>query len=177
MKQILLIFTVLMSLSADPGADFYALSFKTIRGETYSFEQLRGKKVLIVNTASNCGYTPQFKELEALHKEYGPGLVILGFPSNDFMGQDPGSNEAIQEFCEINYGVTFQMMEKSFVKSKKNRNEVYQWLTDKTKNGWNSKGPAWNFSKYLVDEQGKLIGHWPSRVKPNDPAILQFLKK
>ena len=76
MKQILLIFTVLMSLSADPGADFYALSFKTIRGETYSFEQLRGKKVLIVNTASNCGYTPQFKELEALHKEYGPGLVI-----------------------------------------------------------------------------------------------------
>ena len=156
---------------------FYALSFTTIQGETYSFEQLRGKKVLIVNTASNCGYTPQFKELEALHRKYAPQLVVLGFPSNDFMGQDPGSNEEIQEFCEINYGVTFQMMEKSFVRGKKKRNQVFQWLTDKSKNGWNSKGPAWKFTKYLIDEQGRLIGHWPSKVKPNDPSIVGLIEK
>jgi len=158
----------------EPAEDFYALSFKTIRGETFSFEQLRGKKVLLVNTASKCGFTPQFKELEALHKEYAPNLVILGFPSNDFMKQDPGTNEEILEFCEINYGVTFQMMEKSSVKGK-DQNPVFRWLSDKSKNGWNTSAPGWNFSKYLVDEKGRLIGFWPSKVKPNDPQILEML--
>ena len=154
--------------------NFYSLSFKTIHGEEFPFEQLRGKKVLLVNTASKCGFTPQFGELEALYREYAPGLVILGFPSNDFMNQDPGSNEEILEFCEINYGVTFQMMEKSYVKGKE-QNPVFRWLSDKKLNGWNNKSPGWNFTKYLVDEQGELIGYWPSKVKPNDPQILELL--
>jgi len=150
--------------------DFYELSFKTITGENYDFARLKGKKVLIVNTASKCGFTPQFKELEALNKEYAPGLVILGFPSNDFMNQDPGTNQEIKEFCEINYGVTFQMMDKSSVKGK-NINPVFKWLSDKSRNGWNDKAPGWNFAKYLIDEQGRLIGVWPSKTKPSDPEI------
>ncbi|MFA5444165.1 MAG: glutathione peroxidase [Bacteroidales bacterium] len=158
----------------DPPKNFYSLSFKTIRGEDFSFEQLRGKKVLLVNTASKCGFTPQFAELEALNQAYAPGLVILGFPSNDFMNQDPGSNEEILEFCEINYGVTFQMMDKSSVKGKQ-QNPVFRWLSDPSENGWNKKAPGWNFAKYLVDEQGRLIGYWPSKVRPNDPEILDLL--
>jgi len=158
----------------EPPKSFYDLSFKTIRGEDFSFEQLRGKKVLLVNTASKCGFTPQFAELEALNQAYAPGLIILGFPSNDFMKQDPGSNEEILEFCEINYGVTFQMMEKSSVKGK-DQNPVFRWLSDVSENGWNKKAPGWNFAKYLVDEQGRLIGYWPSKVKPNDPEILELL--
>jgi len=174
MKGFFLLITLFMTM---PAESFYDLSFKTIRGEEYSFEQLKGKKVLIVNTASRCGHTPQFRELEALHKKYSPNLVILGFPSNDYMQQDPGTNEEILEFCEINYGVTFQMMEKSSVRGKKRTNPVYQWLTDKSRNGWNGKGPAWNFAKYLIDEEGRLIGFWPSKIKPDDPAILEFLEK
>jgi glutathione peroxidase len=159
----------------DPPTSFYELSFKTIRGENFSFEQLRGKKVLLVNTASKCGFTPQFAALEELNQAYAPDLVILGFPSNDFLNQDPGTNEEIQEFCEINYGVTFQMMEKSSVKGK-DQNPVFRWLSDKKLNGWNNKSPGWNFAKYLLDEQGRLIGYWPSKVRPNDPEILELLK-
>jgi len=168
-----------VSLSAQtpvtPPVDFYSLSFKTINGETFNFEQLRGKKVLIVNTASKCGFTPQFKELEQLYQEYGASLVILGFPSNDFGAQDPGSNEEILEFCEQNYGVTFQMMDKSSVKGS-SKNKVHQWLTDKTKNGWNTQEPSWNFGKYLIDEKGLLLAFFPSKVKPTDKEITEKLK-
>ncbi|MDD2583427.1 MAG: glutathione peroxidase [Bacteroidales bacterium] len=158
-----------------PPVDFYSLSFKTIRGETYKFNQLKGKNVLIVNTASKCGFTPQFKELEQLHQEYGASLVVLGFPSNDFGAQDPGSNEEILSFCEENYGVTFQMMDKSSVKGAE-INKVYKWLTDKSKNGWNSKSPSWNFGKYLIDKKGRLISFFPSKVKPTDKKITEKLK-
>jgi glutathione peroxidase len=157
-----------------PPTSFYELSFKTITGENFKFDNLKGKKVLIVNTASKCGFTPQFKELEELNKQYGKDLIILGFPSNDFLGQDPGTNAEIKEFCEINYGVTFQMMDKSSVKGK-NKNLVYQWLSDKTKNGWNDSSPSWNFAKYMIDEQGRLIGFWPSKVKPMDNDIISKL--
>lgn len=158
-----------------PPVDFYSLSFKTIAGETYKFDQLKGKKVLIVNTASKCGYTPQFKELEALHEQYGTSLVILGFPSNDFGAQDPGSNDEILSFCELNYGVTFQMMDKSSVKGN-DKNKVHQWLSDKSKNGWNSQEPSWNFGKYLIDEKGRLLAFFPSKVKPTDKEITEKLK-
>lgn len=157
-----------------PSVDFYSLSFKTITGETFKFDQLKGKKVLIVNTASKCGFTPQFKDLEEMNKQYGKNLIIIGFPSNDFLGQDPGSNTEIKEFCELNYGVTFQMMDKSSVKGK-DKNPVYQWLSDKSKNGWNDNSPAWNFAKYLIDEQGRLVGFWPSKVKPMDKEIISKL--
>ncbi|MFA6334378.1 MAG: glutathione peroxidase [Bacteroidales bacterium] len=182
MKKISIIFAALFSFifgksasaqeqPVTPPVNFYGLSFKTITGDTFNFDQLKGKKVLIVNTASKCGFTPQFKDLEELNQQYGKDLVILGFPSNDFLEQDPGSNAEIKEFCELNYGVTFQMMEKSSVKGKE-INPVYQWLSDKNKNGWNEKVPAWNFAKYLIDEKGRLIGFWPSKVKPMDQEIV-----
>jgi glutathione peroxidase len=186
MKKINLIFTAVLSIlfgqrmaaqdsPVTPPVDFYSLSFKTITGEMFKFNQLKGKKVLIVNTASKCGFTPQFKDLEALSQQYGNSLVVLGFPSNDFMNQDPGTNEEIKSFCEVNYGVTFQMMDKSSVKGK-NKNNVFAWLTDKSKNGWNEKEPAWNFSKYLIDENGRLIGQFSSKVKPMDNEIISKLK-
>lgn len=158
-----------------PKEDFHKLSFKTITGEKFDFSTLKGKKVLIVNTASKCGYTPQFKELEELNVKYGNNLVILGFPSNDFMNQDPGSNDEILAFCEENYGVTFTMMDKSSVKGDK-KNNVFKWLTDKSKNGWNEKEPSWNFNKYLIDENGILIEHFASKVKPLSEEITSKLK-
>lgn len=160
----------------NPIVDFYSLSFNTITGETFKFDKLKGKKVLIVNTASKCGYTPQFKGLEELSKQYSESLVVIGFPSNDFGAQDPGSNSDIKTFCEENYGVTFMMMEKSSVKGS-GKNVVHQWLTDKSKNGWNTNEPSWNFGKYLIDEKGKLIAFYPSKVKPMDPEIILNLKK
>jgi glutathione peroxidase len=158
-----------------PPSDFYSLTFKTITGEAYKFDQLKGKKVLIVNTASKCGYTPQFEDLEQMSQQYKGKLVILGFPSNDFGAQDPGSNEQIKEFCEMNYGVSFTMMEKSSVKGAA-KNNIYKWLSDKAKNGWNSTEPSWNFGKYLIDEKGRLVGFYPSKVKPMDPEITANLK-
>lgn len=158
-----------------PPVDFYSLSFKTITGDSFKFDKLKGKKVLIVNTASKCGYTPQFKDLEELSSQYKDNLVVIGFPSNDFGAQDPGSNQDIKEFCESNYGVTFMMMEKSSVKGAE-KNRVYQWLSDKSKNGWNSTEPSWNFGKYLIDEKGRLIGFFPSKVKPMDNEIISKLK-
>ena len=158
-----------------PPVDFYTLSFKTITGEVFKFDNLKGKKVLIVNTASKCGYTPQFKDLEELSKQYKEKLIVIGFPSNDFGAQDPGSNSEIKEFCELNYGVTFMMMDKSSVKGA-NKNPVHQWLTDKNKNGWNTIEPSWNFGKYLIDEKGRLIAFYPSKVKPMDQEILNNLK-
>lgn len=155
--------------------DFYKFSFTTIDGEKYDFSSLKGKYVLIVNTASKCGYTPQFEELEKLSKEFGDRLVVLGFPSNDFGGQDPGSNSEIKEFCQLNYGVSFTMMEKSKVKGD-DKNSVYKWLTNKTQNGVNDKEPSWNFCKYLIDDKGKLISFFPSKVKPYDEQITGYLK-
>ncbi len=157
-----------------PPVDFYSLSFKTIDGEVFKFSQLKGKKVLIVNTASKCGYTPQFKELEQLNKEYAGKLVIIGFPSNEFGAQDPGSNQEILDFCQTNYGVTFLMMEKSDVKGP-DKNRVYSWLTTKNKNGWNTTEPSWNFGKYLIDEKGRLVSFFPSKVKPMSKEITSLL--
>jgi glutathione peroxidase len=179
------IFIVLISLfmvsiseaqqPVNPPVDFYTLSFKDITGELFHFKNLKGKKVLIVNTASKCGYTPQFAGLEELHQNYGPNLVVLGFPSNDFGSQDPGSNSEILSFCEENYGVTFRMMEKSSVKGSE-RNAVFRWLSDKARNGWNDVQPSWNFGKYLIDEKGRLVAFFPSKVKPTDSKIVDILK-
>ena len=110
-----------------------------------------------------------------MSKQYKDKLVVIGFPSNDFGAQDPGSNSEIKEFCELNYGVTFMMMDKSSVKGA-NKNPVHQWLTDKSKNGWNTIEPSWNFGKYFIDEKGRLIAFYPSKVKPMDQEILNNLK-
>ena len=148
---------------------FYSLQATTNAGQVIEFEKYRGKKVLLVNLASRCGFTPQYAELEKLH-EQNKGITILGFPSNNFGGQEPGSDEEIAEFCKINYGVTFQLFKKGDVKGI-HRQPVYEWLTDDKKNGWNREEPQWNFYKYLVDEAGNLSGVFSSSVSPLDIPI------
>lgn len=153
----------------------YEIKLKTIDGKEVTLEQYKGKKILIVNTASECGYTPQYKELEELHKKYKDKLVVLGFPANDFGGQEPGTNKDIATFCERNYGVTFQLFEKIPVTGA-NKHPLYQWLTDKNKNGWNTEAPNWNFCKYLIDEKGELVKFFSSAVKPMSDEITGALK-
>lgn len=148
---------------------------ETLDGGTLDFATLRGKKVLIVNTASECGFTPQYKKLQALYARYQDKLVILGFPSNDFGQQEPGSNKEIHAFCEKNYGVTFPMMAKVPVTGK-DMSPVFQFLTDKKKNGFSDAEVKWNFQKFLIDEGGHLVKVLPSKVEPDDPQIKEWLK-
>ena len=146
--------------------DFYSLKAIQNNGEEISFEKFRNKKVLIVNLASLCGFTPQYEELQKLY-EQAEGLVILGFPANNFGTQEPGSDEEISNFCKVNYGVTFPLFKKADVKGNE-KQPVYQWLSDKNKNGWNDIEPKWNFYKYLVDENGNLQKVFSSSVSPMD---------
>ncbi|MBK8712826.1 MAG: glutathione peroxidase [Niastella sp.] len=156
---------IIKSTSMAPES-FYLLNAVLIHGETFSFESLKGKKVLLVNTASDCGYTPQYKGLEQLHQQEKDRLVIIGFPSNDFGEQEKGSNNEIGNFCEKNFGVTFLLTQKSIVKKMSGQDPVYKWLTDETKNGWNDVAPSWNFCKYLVNEEGNLTHFFESGIEP-----------
>ena len=153
-----------------PAMSFHDFKVNTLDGKTFDFASLKGKKVLVVNTASECGYTPQYKGLQELQDKYKDKLVVVGFPCNDFGGQEPGSAGDIKAFCEKNYGVTFPMMEKVAVKGA-STHPVYQWLTDPAKNGWNSEKPNWNFCKYLISEDGKLLNFFGSAVKPLSEEI------
>ena len=144
--------------------NFYDLKMNLSVGYEISFERYREKKLLIVNVASKCGYTPQYTSLEKLYKSES-NLEILGFPSNDFGNQEPGEDKEIADFCELNFGVSFPLFQKSHVKGKY-KNPVFDWLTDKTKNGWNDLEPNWNFYKYLVNEEGDLISVASSSVEP-----------
>ena len=148
----------------------YDFKMKSIDGQEIDFSKYKGKKVLIVNTASECGYTPQYAELEELNKKYGDKLVILGFPANNFGGQEPGNNKDIASFCQKNYGVSFQLFEKVSVTGT-DACELYKWLSTKELNGWNSQAPKWNFNKYLIDEKGQLVKYFPSSVKPMSKEI------
>ena len=154
---------------------FHSLKMESIDGQEVDFSQYKGKKVLIVNTASECGYTPQYAQLEELHQQYGDQVVVLGFPCNDFCGQEPGSEADIAKFCTKNYGVTFQMFTKITVKGP-DKPALYDWLETKDKNGWNDQIPSWNFCKYLVDEEGKLIKYWPSQVEPMSDEVIAAIK-
>ena len=154
---------------------FYDLKMVSLSGDTIPFQNFRGKKVLLVNTASKCGFTPQYAELETLHQKFGDKLQIIGFPANNFMNQEPGTEEEIAEFCERNYGVSFMMSEKVSVKGH-DQHLVYQWLTQKEKNGWNRKSPDWNFHKYLVDENGELESVFAPSVKPLDQKLISKIQ-
>jgi len=155
---------------------FYDLSATTIDGNAFDFSQLKGKRVLIVNTASKCGYTPQYEGLQELHNTYGgKEFIILGFPSNDFGFQEPGSEEKIADFCEKNYGVTFQMMSKVKT-SARSGHAVYQWLCNASQNGVSDANVSWNFNKFLIDENGHWIAHHPSRTSPKSAEITSFAK-
>jgi len=154
--------------------DFYKLSANDIDGNVIDFSKYKGKKLLIVNVASKCGYTSQYKDLQELHKKYNDKVTILAFPSNNFGFQEPGSNDQIEEFCETNYGIEFQLFEKSNVRGK-NTNSVYKWLSSIDDNGWNDKSPRWNFFKYLIDETGNLKAVYSSNVNPLDNEIIEFV--
>ena len=158
---------------SESNTDFYSLSCKTIEGNDYDFNQLKGKRVLIVNTASECGFTPQFKGLQKLHEQYGESLTIIGFPCNDFGNQESGSSEEINSFCSKNYGVSFQMMEKVSIKGDA-PHPVYVWLLNKSENGVADHTVRWNFHKFLIDEDGSLVGSYKSGVKPTDNQIISF---
>ena len=154
---------------------FYDLKAKTIDGQDFSFASLKGKKVMIVNTASKCGYTPQYKDLEAVYKQYASkNFVIIGFPANNFGSQEPGTNQEIKEFCTQNFGVSFPMMSKISVKGD-DINPVYQWLTKKSLNGVLDSEVAWNFQKYLIDEQGHLVLMVLSKEKPDSERIINWI--
>ncbi|MEY4906250.1 MAG: hypothetical protein RLZZ292_4065, partial [Bacteroidota bacterium] len=139
------------------------------------FSQYKGKKVIVLNVASKCGYTPQYADWEKYYNENKEKVVVLGFPANDFMSQEPGSSSEIAEFCQKNYGVSFPMFEKVTVKGKE-KAPLYQWLTDKTQNGWNEKEPSWNFCKYVVNEKGELTHFFSSPIKPTDAEFVEAMK-
>ncbi len=154
--------------------DFYSFSVNTLEGEIFNFENLRGKRVLFVNTASRCGYTGQYEQLQELYDQYGgEEFTIIGFPSNDFGRQEPGSNTEIREFCTRNYGVSFPMMEKISVRGN-DIHPVYQWLTQSELNGVSNGEVKWNFHKFLVDENGTWVKELTSGVSPLDEVITNF---
>lgn len=150
---------------------FYDFSLKSLDGkETIDFAKYKGKKVVVLNTASECGYTPQYADWQAFHKEHGDKIVVLGVPANNFGGQEPGSNKEIATFCQKNYGVTFQMLEKVSVVGS-DQHPLFKWLSKKDLNGWNDKEPTWNFCKYVINEKGEVSHFFASGVKPNSPEF------
>lgn len=155
----------------------YDFKANTIDGEAFDFSSLKGKKVLLVNTASKCGYTPQYEQLQKLYDQMGgEGFEIIGFPANNFMGQEPGSNDDIASFCKKNYGVTFTMMEKISVKGK-DQHPIYAWLTSKEQNGVEDSKVKWNFQKYLIDENGKYVKSIAPGTSPLDNEVTSWLGK
>jgi glutathione peroxidase len=171
--------SIFMQAQAQDAArkSFYDFTVKTIDGKDFPLSQLKGKKVLVVNTASKCGFTPQYADLEKLYETYGgDNFIIIGFPSNDFLHQEPGTNSEIQQFCTENYGVTFPMMEKIDVKGK-NIAPLYKWLTEKKENGVMDASVKWNFQKFMIDENGNLVGYAPPPEKPNSDKIVDWIKK
>lgn len=153
----------------------YAFKVPSIEGGTIDFSKYKGKKILVVNTASKCGFTPQYEGLEKLYKENQDKLVIVGFPANNFGQQEPGTNEEIQEFCKVRFGVTFPLASKVDVVGE-NVHPLFKWLTTKEENGVLDATVAWNFTKFLLDENGKLLASFASKVTPDSEEIAKYLK-
>ncbi|KRB53532.1 glutathione peroxidase [Flavobacterium sp. Root186] len=156
--------------------NIYQFKVEDLSGNTFDFASLKGKKVLIVNTASKCGLTPQYKDLEAVYKQYkDKEFVIVGFPANNFASQEPGTNKEIETFCQQNYGVTFPMMDKVSVKGD-DMCEVYKFLTQKSKNGLQDSEVEWNFQKYLINERGELVKVIKPKTLVTDPEVINWIK-
>ncbi len=160
-----------------PKIPIYSLQVLANNNQIESLEKYKGKKLLLVNTASNCGYTAQYEQLETLYKQFNGKVEIIAFPANDFQGQEPKGDEAIGSFCKLNYGVTFPLMKKSIVKKQSGQNEIFQWLTDPSKNGWCNKGPSWNFCKYLIDENGQLTHFFYQGISPLDKRVIAAINE
>lgn len=160
---------------ATPSVSFYSLKPVLNNGKEYDLSLVKGKKVLLVNTASNCGYTNQYEELQKLYEQEKDKLVILGFPANDFKEQEKGTDEEIARFCKVNFGVSFPLMKKSVVIKSADQNQVFKWLSDAVLNGWNNQQPSWNFSKYLVNENGVLTNYFDPSVSPLSTEVLSAI--
>jgi glutathione peroxidase len=158
------------SKPVDVPSSFYDIHMKSLDGKDVDFSQYKGHKLLIVNTASKCGKTPQYADLQKLHELYGDKVTVLGFPANNFLWQEPGTNADIAEFCEKNYGVTFQMFEKVSVKGN-DQAPIYAWLQSKT-----GAKPDWNFAKFLVNEDASKVEFFKSSIEPLDPKIINGVK-
>lgn len=174
MRLLTTLFMVAFSLILN-AQSIHSFKVKGIDGKQIDFASFKGKKILIVNTASKCGYTPQYAALEKVYESNKDKLVVIGFPCNQFGGQESGTNEEIVSFCQKNYGVTFPLADKIDVKGDQIA-PIYQWLTQKSKNGVLDASISWNFNKFLLDENGKMIAYYPSNVKPDSEAILSNLK-
>lgn len=173
---------ILMAILTSSGVfaqanSFYDFTVKTIDGKDFPLSSLKGKKVLVVNVASKCGFTPQYAQLQELYDKYSKdNFVIIGFPANNFLHQEPGTNKEIQQFCTLNYGVTFPMMAKISVKGK-DIAPLYEWLTQKSKNGKQDAGVKWNFQKFLIDENGNWVDvFWPT-TSPLSKKITDWIEK
>lgn len=172
---IMLAAVVLFATAQSKQKNLYDFTVTDIDGKRCNLSQFKGKKVMIVNVASKCGLTPQYELLQELYDEYKDrGLVIIGFPANNFKGQEPGSNSEIKEFCTQNYGVTFPMMEKISVAGK-DQTPIYRWLTKKSENGKIDQEVTWNFQKYLIDENGNLVDVVMPKESPKSEAIIKWL--
>ena len=177
MKYLLTVLSVVLltAFRLPDNGSIHSFKVKSIEGGTIDFSKFKGKKILVVNTASKCGYTPQYEALQKVYDEYKDKLVIVGFPANNFGGQEPGSDNDIQEFCKARFGVKFPLASKVSVKGE-DMAPIYQWLTSKAKNGVLDAEIKWNFNKFLLDENGKLIAFFESKVKPDSEDILKFVK-
>ncbi len=175
-STLLIVIITLTSFSMiNSSSSIHSFTVTSINGGTIKFADFKGKKILVVNTASQCGYTPQYEGLEKLYTRHNDKLVIVGFPCNQFGGQEPGTNESIQSFCKKNYGVTFPLAAKVDVKGA-NQAAIYHWLCNKKENGVLDAEISWNFNKFILDENGKLLAYFPSNVKPDSEEILKWLK-
>lgn len=169
--------TELKNEQRQPPVSFYTLKGTLNNGDTLDFATLKGKKILLVNTASDCGYTDQYDALQKLYEKNNDNLVVIGFPANDFKQQEKGTDEDIAKFCKLNFGVTFPLMKKSVVKKTPEQNEVFKWLTDSSQNGWNTKPPSWNFAKYIINEEGVLTNYFGSSISPMSNDVMEAIKK
>ena len=169
--------TELVNEQKQPPVSFYSLKGTLNNGDTFDFATVKGKKVMLVNTASDCGYTDQYDALQKLAEEYKDKLVVVGFPANDFKQQEKGTDEEIAQFCKLNFGVSFPLMKKSVVIKTTQQNEVFKWLSDSTMNGWNNKPPSWNFAKYIVNEDGVLTNYFGSSISPMSTDVIKAITK
>ncbi len=150
---------------------FFDYKMNALNGESIDLSKFKGHKLVVLNVASKCGFTPQYADWQKFHEEHGKDIIVLGFPANNFGGQEPGSSGEIAEFCQLNYGVTFQMFEKIDVIGA-NQAPLFQWLSKKELNGWNDKAPTWNFCKYVINEDGQVTNFFASGIKPDDAEFM-----
>jgi glutathione peroxidase len=163
--------------NVQPVQSIYDLSVPLTNGNPLPLQTYKGKKLLLVNTASDCGYTNQYEDLQKLYQQFNNQLEIIAFPANDFREQEKGNDNDIARFCKINFGVTFPLAQKSVVVKSGDQNNIFRWLTDKTKNGWNEQPPSWNFSKYLINEQGTLTHYFDPSVSPLSEEVVKAVTR